>query len=125
MVRQPETYDDPAATAEARAHASLPCRLFVARAAHRLLALQNEIDAETGLEAVQEHLATAMRAFMGVSAESDEAPHVTVEHVTNVELPEHELLAVRVRPPTSALAQDVRLVMGVQIEQSVPPGEGG
>lgn len=123
MVRQPEAYDDPAASAEARAHASLPCRLFVARVAHRLLALQNEIDAQPGLDAAQEYLASALRSFLGVTTDSDESLHVSVEHVTSVDLPQHELLAVRVRPPTLALAQDVRLVMGVQVEKSKPQAE--
>jgi predicted component of type VI protein secretion system len=127
MVRQPETYDDPAATAEARAHASLPCRLFVARAAHRLLTLQNEIKVGIALETVQDEVASAMRSFLGIGAEpgEDEDPHVTVEHVTNVDLPEHELLAVRVRPPSTVLRQEVWLVMGLQVEREAPPEEEG
>jgi hypothetical protein len=60
-----------------------------------------------------------MRSFLGIGTDmvDEEDTHVTVEHVTNVDLPEHELLAVRVRPPSAALRQDVRLVMGLQVER--------
>lgn len=125
MVRQPETYDNPSATAEARVHASLPCRLFVARTAHRLLLLQNEIEFDGDLEVVQDQVAVAICSFLNVEPDEGEDRHVTVEHVTNVDLPEHELLAVRVRPPSTALRQDVRLVMGLQVEKTVPPAEDG
>jgi predicted component of type VI protein secretion system len=123
MVQQPETYDDPAATAEARAHASLPCRLFVARAAHHLLAVQDEVEDGRTVEAVQQQVASAMRSFLGGDpGPADEVPpHVTVEHVTNVNLPEHELLAVRVQPPATVLDKRVRLVMGVQVRAEAPP----
>ena len=122
MVQQPETYDDPAATAEARVHASLPCRLFVARAAQHLLTVQDEIEGGRAIEAVQEQVAVAMRSFLGVEDEpADDAPqHVTVDHVTTVDLPEHELLAVRLQPPRAALPKSVRLVMGMQVHAEVP-----
>ena len=122
MVQRPETYDDPAATAEARAHASLPCRLFVARAAHHLLAVQDEIEESRAVASVQHQVASAMRSLLGVDREpvDDAPPHVTVEHVTNVDLPEHELLAVRVQPPATVLDKRVRLVMGVQVRAEAP-----
>lgn len=123
MVQKPETYDDPVAASEARVHASLPCRLFVARAAHYLLALQDGLAPGTPVEAAQAEVEGAMRAFLGVPAEAaeDEDPHVTVDHVTTVDLPEHELLAVRLRPPSSVLKPTVRLVMGLQVEHAVSP----
>lgn len=123
-VRRPDTYDDVAATTEARRHASLPCRLFVARAAHHLLTLQDNVPAGASVEAVQREVTDAMNSFLGVEAASDaaadeeEAPSVSVEHVTNVDLPEHELLAVRIRPPAQVLKKPVQLVMGLQIAKT-------
>ena len=119
-VRRPDTYDDVAATAEARRHASLPCRLFVARAAHHVLALQDGVPAGASVEAVQQEVTAAMASFLGVpvpDGEEDEPP-ISVDHVTNVDLPEHELLAVRIRPPVSVLKKPVQLVMGLQIAKS-------
>ena len=49
--------------------------------------------------------------------------HVTVDHVTTVDLPEHELLAVRLQPPRSVLPKSVRLVMGIQVHAEGPPDE--
>ncbi len=117
MVRRPDTYDDPDASAEARAHASLRCRLFVARAAHHLLVLEDALEPGDSVEAVQRELTEAMASFMGVPVpeEDDEAPAVFVEHVTTVELPDHELLAVRLQPPSSVIRPQVRLVMAVQV----------
>lgn len=120
-VRKPETYDDPAAMAEARAHASLPCRLFVARAAHYLLTLQDNVPVGASVDVVQREIAGAMRSFLGVTEADAEDKRVTVEHVTNVDLPEHELLAVRLRPPSAVLDREVRLVMGLQVEKEAQP----
>ena len=123
-VRRPDTYDDPGASAEARAHASLRCRLFVARAAHHLLNIQDELEPGDTVEAVQRELIEAMALFMGVpvpegeGGEEDEIPAVSVEHVTNVDLPEHELLAVRLQPPPAVMQPGVRLVMGLQVPKA-------
>ena len=125
-VRRPDTYDDPAATTEARRHATLACQLFVARAAHHLLALQDGVPAGASVEAVQQEVTAAMASFLGVpmpdaeanaeaGTEAESEAPITVDHVTNVDLPEHELLAVRMRPPASALKKPVQLVMGLQI----------
>ena len=132
MVQRPDTYDDPAASAEARAHASLPCQLFVARAAHHLLALQERMEASGSIEEVRQEVLEATASFLGVPVPNPESPAskdgdpeagpapdppapVVVDHVTNVDLPDHELLAVRLRPPTSILSPSVQLVMGMQI----------
>jgi hypothetical protein len=69
-------------------------------------------------------LTEAMASFMGVpvpegdSGEEDEIPAVSVEHVTNVDLPEHELLAVRLQPPPAVMQPSVRLVMGLQVPKA-------
>ena len=146
MVQRPDTYDDPAASAEARAHASLPCQLFVARAAHHLLALQNRMEPSGSIEDIRQEVLEATASFLGVpvpepeppSSEgsdfegdpeegdseegntkdepaSDPTPPVVVDHVTTVDLPDHELLAVRLRPPASILTPSVQLVMGIQV----------
>lgn len=128
MVRRPDTYDDPDASAEARAHASLPCRLFVARAAHYLLLLKAGIEPGPSIDALREEITAAMASFLGVSVpeepgadgEDEEAEEraISVEHVTNVNLPDHELLAIRLRPPKPVLSPRVQLVMGVQVPTS-------
>ena len=146
MVKQPATYDDPEAAAEARAHASLPCQLFVARAAHALLALEADLPPGGSIEEARQAVAEAMASFLGVptpdlppaagdseeptdgdsnEAEEDTAeegaeaadppPPIAVEHVPDVDLPDHELLAVRLRPPKEVLHPAVQLVMGVQV----------
>jgi type VI secretion system protein ImpC len=129
MVRRPETYDNPSASAEARAHVSLPCRLFVTRAAHYLLTLQAGLEGNLSIEDVRQEVQEAMASFLGVplppntstdendepSPLADESPAIVVDHVTNVDLPEQELFAVRLAPPPDILKPNVRLVMGLQI----------
>jgi len=132
MVRRPETYDDPVASRRARKHESLPCRLFVSRAAHRLLTLKEEIEVTGSMDSIRNEVTSAMASFMGIpmpdqagekETEEEDSPDsethaVSVEHVTNVDLPRHELFAVRLSPPDTALAADVRLVMGFQVPAS-------
>ncbi|WP_119841636.1 type VI secretion system contractile sheath domain-containing protein [Salinibacter ruber] len=124
-VQEPGTYDDPSAAAEARAEASLPCRLFAARAAHRLLEIEKDLDASRSLTALREEIAAAMAGFLNVpvpeeaseedtDAQVGEQP-VSVEHVTDVELPNQEVLGVRVRPPDTILEPNVRLAMALRV----------
>jgi hypothetical protein len=51
-------------------------------------------------------------------AESDEPPCVRVNHVTDADLPNQEVLAVRLRPPEEVLAPDARLAMTLRLPQS-------
>ena len=124
-MQEPGTYDDPSAAAEARAEASLPCRLFAARAAHQLLKIEKNLDLSRSLTALREEIAAAMAAFLEVpvpeeaseedtDAEVGEQP-VSVEHVTDVDLPNQEVLAVRLRPPDDILTPNVRLAMALRI----------
>lgn len=128
MVHEPGTFDDPDAAAEARAEASLPCQLFVARAAHHLLYVEKGLDLSGSLTAIREEVAAAMASFLNVpvpeeaseedtDAEVGEQP-VSVEHVTDVELPNQEVLAVRVRPPDEIVAGNVRLAMALRVPSS-------
>jgi len=124
-VREPAVYDDPAAAAEARMEASLPCRLFVARAAHRLFALRRELDLTAPLDDLQMTVADEMAAFLGVDTragapeadepDADEWLPVRVEHETEIDLPNQEVLAVRLRPPDRILTANARLAMALRV----------
>lgn len=125
MVHDPGAFDDPDAAAEARAEASLPCRLFVARAAHHLLEVEKRLDLSASLTEIREEVAAAMASFMNVpvpeeasedetDAEVGEQP-VSVEHVSDVEVPNQEVLAVRLRPPDAILTSNVRLAMALRV----------
>jgi type VI secretion system protein ImpC len=124
MVQEPGTYDDPEAAAEARAEASLPCQLFAAQAAHHLFTIEKRLDMSASLTQIREEVAAAMASFLGVpvpeeaSEEADvevgEQP-VSVEHATDVELPNQEVVAVRLRPPDTILSPNVRLAMVLRV----------
>jgi type VI secretion system ImpB/VipA family protein len=139
-VHEPDVYEDPSAAAEARAETALPCRLFAGRAAHRLWAIRRHLDASAPLDDIQKEVAAAMVAFLDVSGEDlsaitgqetirtpsesqdesgeDEPLPVRVNHVTDAELPDQEVLAVRLRPPEAVLAPTVRLAMTLRVSQS-------
>lgn len=118
-VRRPHAAEGAEGVKEARAHASLPCRLFVTRAAHFVLMLQDGIEPGTPVERVQEEAAAALRVFLGVRDDEEETDGVVaVERLEEGALPEHEVLAVRLRPPAHALGQDVRLVLGLRVSRA-------
>jgi len=124
-VHEPGTYDEPSAAAEARAEASLPCRLFAARTAHRLLEVEESLDASRPIDALRQEVASAMASFLGVpvpeivdeeeaDVEVGEQP-ISVEHVTDADLPNQEVLGVRIRPPDDLLSPNVRLAMVLRL----------
>jgi len=124
-VHEPGTYDEPSAAAEARAEASLPCRLFAARTAHRLLEVEGSLDASRPIDALRQEVASAMASFLGVpvpeivdeeeaDVEVGEQP-ISVEHVTDADLPNQEVLGVRIRPPDDLLSPNVRLAMVLRL----------
>lgn len=125
MVHDPGTYDDPDAAAEARAEASLPCQLFVARAAHHLLEVEKGLDLSASLTEIREEVAAAMAAFLNVPVPEEASEEdtdaevgtqpVSIEHVADVELPNQEVVAVRLRPPDDILAGNVRLAMALRV----------
>jgi type VI secretion system protein ImpC len=139
-VHEPDVYEDPSAAAEARAEAALPCRLFAGRAAHRLWAIQRDLDASAPLQDIQKEVAAAMVGFLDGSVEDlsaitgqetirtpsesqdesgeDEPPPVRVNYVTDAELPNQEVLAVRLRPPEAVLTPSVRLAMTLRLPKS-------
>ncbi len=133
-VHEPSVYDDPSAAADARTEASLPCRLFLTRVAHRLFTLKRELDLTAPLEELQATVAAQMESFLApdtVPSEKpddvrdrdasdpnkkiEEPPPVRVEHVTDVDLPNQEVLAVRLRPPDRVLTADAKLAMVLRI----------
>lgn len=116
-VQAPRSYHSADANAEARAHVSLVCRLFLSRAAHFLLRLQRGVPDGLAAEDAPAWLDRRLRAFYrqgDVTDVPDDA--VSVEPVEEADLPNATLLAVRLRPPSSiaALEYDVSLVMGFQ-----------
>jgi len=141
-THDPGVYEEPSAAAEARTEASLACRLFAARAAHRLLAIERTLDLSASLNTIRNEVAAAMTSFLGVSgddlsrvtgeemvrtpsdpsaeeeAESGEPPRVQVNHVTDADLPSQEVVAVRLRPPEDILAPEARLAMTLRLPES-------
>lgn len=114
-VHRPDRYEDPAATAEARAHDTLACRLFVARAAHFLLMLQEEVADGGSLAEVQADVAERLQSFLATSGHGVPDESVYVEHVAEASTAEYEMLAVRLRPPPAVLSPPVSLVLGLQV----------
>ena len=112
---RPPVYESDETTAEARVHAMLASRLFVARAAHSLLVIQNEIASGASLAEAQAEVEARLRAFLSTGGQAAPEDAVTVEHMAEANLPDHEVLAVRLRPPASVLGQQVSLVMGIQV----------
>lgn len=117
-IKRPPTMDDALATREARLHASLPCQLFVARAAHLLLQLERGVEPGTPVEEAREMVADRFRRWLGTAGEEgDEA--VRVEHIEQAQAPEHDLLAVRLQPPKHMLEDTVRLVLAFRLQRAV------
>lgn len=140
-VREPGSYNDPSAAAEARMELALPCRLFAGRAAHHLFEIKRELDLDRPLGSICEDVAEAMASILNVPSsdavahtESDEPdsdasdgspngeesgqddlPPVLVEEAPNVDLPNEDVLAVRLRPPNDLLSANARLAMALRV----------
>jgi type VI secretion system protein ImpC len=111
-LARPQTFDDATKTAHAAAHATLPCGLFTARAAHRILKLPAELDAEAPLEAKREAIVNRLRTFLGGDLAADA---VTADPVPDAEVEGHDLLAVRLQPPRHVLDTPVHLAIGLPV----------
>lgn len=117
-VRAPKSYHTAEANAEARAHVSLVCRLFLSRAAHYLLRLQRDIPEGLSPKSARSWLDRNLRAFYRQGDVGDvPADAVSLERVEEAQLPDATLFAVRLRPPSTIadLEYDVSLVMGFQV----------
>ncbi len=110
-VRRAGTYDSVEAGDEMRSHLSLSSQLFVARAAQFLLAFQKDVAPGTHFEQVRTELSSRLVKLFGASGQTVPADAVNVEHVPQDQFPDHELLEIRLRPPTSVLNEQVSLVM--------------
>lgn len=110
VVRKPEVYEDSESTAEARAHTQLATQLFVSRAAHYLWIIQNELEKGLPPDEVKQLVAKRLASSLGVSG--DHVP-VDVERMADRSLPDRDVYAVRLRPPTSVLSYPVSLIMGL------------
>lgn len=111
--------DDAVATKQARIHASLTSQLFVSRAAHVTMTLQRQLRLGVSVTEAREEVARRLRRWLRVEGEeADEAVHV--EHRPDAELPNHELLAVRLQPPSSILEHRLSLVLGVHVPKGDP-----
>lgn len=115
----PETYEDLMAAAEAREHVTLACQLFVARAAHFVLALQATMAAGADVAQTIQAVEARMRAFFHTPGQTVPKESVWVQHVADAGLSGHELFAVRLTPPPFILDRAVSLVLGLQL----PKGE--
>ncbi len=116
-VHDTGTYESREATDAMQSHASLPCRLFVSRAAQFLLAFQGRIASGTPVDQVQSDLSSRLNALMSASGHAAPAGAVEIEHVPEVGLPDHEVFAIRLRPPKTILDESVSLVMQLQVRK--------
>jgi type VI secretion system protein ImpC len=114
-LARPQTFDDADKTAHAAAHATLACGLFTARAAHRMLLLPAELDAEASPEAKREAIVQRLRAFLGGDLAADA---VSAELVPDAEVEGHDLLAVRLQAPRHVLDTPVHVAVGLPVPRA-------
>jgi type VI secretion system protein ImpC len=121
-VKEPRTYQTTEANAEARAHAALACRLFVSRAAHFMLDLQDNLPEDLRPEDAPLWLTNQITSFLrqgDVDVVPDEC--ISIEPVDGSQIPGMTVFAVRIVPPDTIvdLGHDISLVMGCKIPGSV------
>lgn len=141
MVHATGTFESTEAADETRAKRSLPCRLFVARVAHRLYKLKQKLDRDTPPSVLRDEVAARMRVFLDIppsgeetgdyeeepdkgdcpsreAGDGDSQPKpVHVDYLADVDLPKQEVLVVRLRPPDPILAPAVRIAVALRISQ--------
>ena len=112
-VIKPEISDNLVARTAAQVHATLPARLFIARAAHFLVALQNSVASGDNPAATLETLKRSLRSLMRSRGQTAPQESVSVEHVPEAKLPNDELWAVKLRAHRGILPREVSAVMGL------------
>ncbi|MFQ5571267.1 MAG: type VI secretion system contractile sheath domain-containing protein [Rhodothermales bacterium] len=117
-VCQPEAYEDLMAATEARIHVTLACQLFVARAAHHLYAAQQALAPGMAVEQVKQAVEARLRAFFHTEGHTVPPEAVSVEVVDDSGVPDQNLLAIRLRPPSFVLDRQVSLVMGLPVPKT-------
>ncbi|NBB85602.1 MAG: hypothetical protein GVY12_05175 [Bacteroidetes bacterium] len=124
-VALPTEHEDLVAATEARVHVTLPCQLFVARTAQFLFTLQSTLTAGPNAEATAATLDAHIRAFLKAGEPTRVVPPdaVSVEPVPDAPMEGKALFAVRLKPPSFVLDQEVSLVLGVQVPTAEPSAD--
>jgi type VI secretion system protein ImpC len=116
----PEAYEDLMAATEAKIHVTLACQLFVARAAHYVILLSENLSMGEDVAQTQQEITKYMRAFFHTEGQLVPQDAVWVEHVPESGLDEHELFAIRLQTPSYILDRRVSLVLGLQLPKNAP-----
>lgn len=111
----PEAYEDLMAATEARIHVTLACTLFVAQAAHHVLAVQQTIVPGTPVAQVKQEAEARLRAFFHTQGHAVPPDAVEIQQVDDSGMEGHDLLAIRLRTPRYVLDRPVSLVMGLPV----------
>ena len=114
-VRRAEAYGSADEPDEIRTQLSLPGQLFVARAAHFLLAFQRELSSGARVSDVQTELSSRLRTLLSAGGGADSGDSVQVGRITDEQQPEHDVLEVRLRPPSAVLNEPLNLVMRLMV----------
>jgi predicted component of type VI protein secretion system len=124
-VSRPEAHEDHLAAMEAKVHVALASQLFVARAAHFLYLLQQDLEPSDDINQVQADVEERLRTFMSAPKRRVPADAVTLQPV-ETPMPTQQLFAVRLRPPRYILDREISLVLGLQVPTTatVDAGEG-
>lgn len=117
-VGRPEAHEDLMAATEAKIHVTLPTQLFVARAAHAILTLQEELPAVEDVAQTQQQVEASLRSFLRASGKMAPPEAVEVEPVEQQAAPGHRLYAVRLRAPSTILPRPVSVVLGLQVPEA-------
>ncbi len=114
-VYKPHFTGESEADAESRSHASLTTQLFLSRIAHCLIALRQQVSADSSTEAIVSELTRRLSAFLAFRGEPPARDCVTVEHVPEAGGEHSRVFAVRVRPPGSLVPHPLSLVLGFAV----------
>jgi len=122
-VKEPRTYQTTEANAEARAHAALACRMFVSRAAHFVLDLQDNLPEDLQPEDAPAWLTGQITSFLR-QGDVDEVPDecISIDPVDSAKLPGMTVFAVRIAPPDTIvdLEHEISLVLGFKVPGDLP-----
>ncbi len=122
-VKEPRTYQTTEANAEARAHAALACRMFVSRAAHFVLDLQDNLPEDLQPEDAPAWLTGQITSFLR-QGDVNEVPDecISIDPVDSAKLPGMTVFAVRIAPPDTIvdLEHEISLVLGFKVPGDLP-----
>jgi type VI secretion system protein ImpC len=122
-VKEPPTYQTTEANKEARAHAALACRLFVSRAAHFVLNLQDHLPDDLSPEDAPTWLTERITSFLQ-QGDVEDVPEesIQIDPVEGARVPNMTVFAVRIAPPPSIvdLEHEISLVLGFKVPGDLP-----